>query len=605
MKFNRSAGARVIFACGFSLVLGATGCSSNKTDEGKQGVGNGSANWTMQGWDIGSTFHNKAEKRLTRDNVKDLKLLWEVVHPSAGTPAIVDGVVYVAGGSRTAAYDIKTGKRLWRSNDSTDPPITVGTSASPAYVDGHIYFLTGGQGWAVSLNAADGALEWFTQYETNVYASGYSSVIPVGDTLVAGNSSSEEGFVADGATFRGGVVAFDRKSGEQKWKMYTANEQETGCGVWGSVAVDKEAGTVFAGTGNNYTGAAGPGSDAVFSLKIDDGGERWRKQVTENDVFTVLAPKSPDTDFGANVVVYEFDGKKIVAAGQKSGDLYLFDRETGEEIAHRDLGDSSALIGGIFQAVSFDGERLLVVSNSARSEGPGSVPGKPGGVGTSVLFSLHPTKLDIFWERQLAAAVWNPITIANGVGFVGPGNVLQAFNTETGEILREWEFVGTLTGGAAISNGNVCVQSGISYFAGIRDNKFRCFGFEGGGGQMGGTDDEPTFTNVYEQVIEAGRCAEALCHGSGKAGNLGLGSKQEAFDQLVGVTASGTSTTVTGCNGTNKIRVQPDDPDASLLVEKLGTSPSCGERMPPTGEPLGDAAVKLVRDWIAAGAPNN
>jgi hypothetical protein len=223
-----------------------------------------------------------------------------------------------------------------------------------------------------------------------------------------------------------------------------------------------------------------------------------------------------------------------------------------------------------------------------------------------VLFALNPTTLDVIWERQLGANVWNPITVANGVGFVGEGNTLQAFNTETGEVLGEWPFVGTITGGAAIANGYVCVQSGISYFSGIRDNKFHCLGFEGGGSATGNPSTEPTFSNVYDQVIDGQRCAEALCHGSGKAGGLGLSSKDEAYEGLVGKPAAGTcEAPVTCCGASGKTRVVEGDPSTSLLEEKLAGLPTCGDRMPPTGEPLEAPLLTLVRNWIAAGAKND
>ena len=51
--------------------------------------------------------------------------------------------------------------------------------------------------------------------------------------------------------------------------------------------------------------------------------------------------------------------------------------------------------------------------------------------------------------------------------------------------------------------------------------------------------------------------------------------------------------------------VLPGKPEESLLVEKLSGNPSCGDRMPPVGDPLSDELQTLVKNWIAQGAQNN
>jgi len=51
--------------------------------------------------------------------------------------------------------------------------------------------------------------------------------------------------------------------------------------------------------------------------------------------------------------------------------------------------------------------------------------------------------------------------------------------------------------------------------------------------------------------------------------------------------------------------VKPGDPDASLLLTRVGLPTTDDDRMPPEGEgnPLTDQQQTLLRDWIAAGAP--
>jgi outer membrane protein assembly factor BamB len=56
-----------------------------------------------------------------------------------------------------------------------------------------------------------------------------------------------------------------------------------------------------------------------------------------------------------------------------------------------------------------------------------------------------------------------PITVANGVGFVGADQELQAFNTETGEVLFRHTVVGTIACAPTVANGRVAVGAGLSW----------------------------------------------------------------------------------------------------------------------------------------------
>ena len=78
------------------------------------------------------------------------------------------------------------------------------------------------------------------------FAVGFSSPVVAGDAVIVGLSSLEEVTARENATFRGGVVAFDRRSGKELWRYRTAEPPNNGVGVWSSVSVDTGARTVFA-----------------------------------------------------------------------------------------------------------------------------------------------------------------------------------------------------------------------------------------------------------------------------------------------------------------------------------------------------------------------
>ena len=106
--------------------------------------------------------------------------------------------------------------------------------------------------------------------------------------------------------------------------------------------------------------------------------------------------------------------------------------------------------------------------------------------------------------------------------------------------------------------------------------------FTGGGGCP---DDVDVEADVF-----AVRCAGSICHSPGDepAGGLDLLSDGVAA-RVAGVAASAE------CDG--EVLAVPGDPDASLLVRKLGASPPCGDRMPLVGDLApGDAAC--IAEWI-------
>lgn len=421
--------------------------------------------WTMLGHDARSSFHNPNETSLSVATVPNLEELWSRtdIGTVTGAPAIVDDRVYVLSSEGTYALDAATGETLWSSREVT------GTS-SVTYHEGVVY-VNGGPAVLHALDAETGDELWRAAVDPHPRASGFSSPVIAGELVIVGSSSTEEVTAVDNATFRGSVVAFDRESGAEAWRHYTVEPPYNGVAVWSTVSVDVEAGLVFASTGNNYTGEAGPTSDAVFALDLTSGDVVWQNQLREGDVFTIPNPVGEDTGFGANPILYEVDGRKLLGVGQKSGAFWALDRETGEVVWERQVSGGSALIGGVFNNGAYDGERIIVAGNNATSDGPGSEPAngesEPLGAAdtpTSVLMAMDPADGSVLWERQLPAWVWAPITLANGVGYVSAERAFQAFDVATGEKLFELDAEGTIASGAAVAGGRAVFGSGLAYF---------------------------------------------------------------------------------------------------------------------------------------------
>jgi len=265
------------------------------------------------------------------------------------------------------------------------------------------------------------------------------------------------------------VRALDMASGDDAFHYFTTElPDENGASVWSSVGIDVAAGLVFASTGNNYT-IAGGHSDAIHAFDLQTGDRQWVKQVRAGDLWTLLNAQSQDTDFGANPILAEVDGREVVAAGDKASAFWMLDRTTGEIVWGReDLTPShTPNNGGVLNNGAWDGEHFLVIANDPSA-------------GTATLFALDPADGTDAWTAPLPELNWGMISVANGVVFAPAGSVLHLFDASNGEELGALNTGGTITAGAAaIVDGKVIVPSGLQYpFAqnGMNNNQVICYG---------------------------------------------------------------------------------------------------------------------------------
>ncbi|HKU37787.1 MAG TPA: PQQ-binding-like beta-propeller repeat protein [Polyangiales bacterium] len=565
------------------------------------------ASWTMMGGDARNTYHNPLETRLHAGNAKDLKLKWsfEVAGFPPGSPLIVEGAVYVMATGGTYAIGLEKGDKLWERTD-------IAGTASVAYADGAVYLHTSrAQLW--KLNAADGGTIWgpIRTYELPS-CDGTSSPILAGDKVLVGHScgGSEVTGNADQDVARGGVEAFAIADGSRIWTYFTVPESgENGAMVWSSVGVDLEANVVFATTGNNYT-MLGENSDAFHAIDLETGERVWKRQVREGDVWSrgskwFMAPSgaNTDTDFGANPIVAELNGRKLVAAGNKGSGFWALDRETGEVVWGRTelSSTNSPAYGGVLMNGAFDGKNFYAAVNQPPRQ--------------SLLRVLNgETGEDVLPPLELNASVWGAPSLANGLIFVPVNSVLKVFDAASFEELVAFDTGGTIAAGApAVVDGNVVVGSGLMYgFAqdALNNNKVLCYALDGTGGTGSSAESgkgAPTWSAIYDEIIVASGCSgAALCHGGETGlGNLAFKSKSQSYDALVGVKAMGTSLNDSkNCADVDILRVSAGKADESLLVQKLEGTQPCGDSMPPGGK-LSAAQLQQVRMWVQNGAKND
>jgi len=116
---------------------------------------------------------------------------------------------------------------------------------------------------------------------------------------------------------------------------------------------------------------------------------------------------------------------------------------------------------------------------------------------------------------------------------------------------------------------------------------------DGGGGDP--IDQTATFTRVQNEIFTP-TCAAIGCHDPlGQQQGLIL-TPGRAYASTVGKQ----STEVTSLQ-----IVTPSDYANSYMYRKVTGSGITGDRMPQGGPYLNDAQLKLIRDWIRRGAPND
>ena len=307
--------------------------------------------------------------KIHRGNVEQLEVAW--TYDAGGVsatsqiqfnPLVVKGVLYgVSPTLRTFALDAATGAELW--SFQPDVPVEIWTSSRGAvyWEDGADERLIVGAGTFLhALDARTGRL---------IESFGDAGRIDLREGLGRDVSDSAMGVVAStpGTVFEdllivggrvgerlgaapGHIRAFDLRSGEQRWIFHTipqpgeygydswppeAWERVGGVNAWAGLAVDTQRGLVFAPTGSaafDFFGGDRAGdnlfANSLLALDARTGERRWHFQIVRHDIWDRDLPAPP------NLVEIERDGRRIPAVAQvtKTGDTFLFHRETGEPL---------------------------------------------------------------------------------------------------------------------------------------------------------------------------------------------------------------------------------------------------------------------------------
>jgi glucose dehydrogenase len=221
---------------------------------------------------------------------------------------------------------------------------------------------------------------------------------------------------------------------------------------------------------------AGDKSDSIHAIDLASGMYKWHEQVRQNDIWVLsslnLGPNA-DTDFGANPIIAEIGGTPVVAAGDKGGEFWVLNRDTGAVLWSREnlTTSNSPAYGGVLNNGAFDGTRFYVISNDPTPN-------------SAKLFALDPAQngADAWPPITVPQLAWGMPSVANGVLFAPMNEELLVVNAATGQELQRLNTGGSIAAGAAaIAQGKVVVKSGLQYpldTAGgvLNNNKVICYG---------------------------------------------------------------------------------------------------------------------------------
>ena len=308
--------------------------------------------WTIHRDLAGTRFSPLDE--ITPANVTTLALSWSIDLGGASTavPLAVDGVVYIAAGSRVLALDGATGSVVWEhavagANGRPGRVSTRGVSYWPGDEEhaARILFMSCNSMMAVA--AADGArIDEFGVAGAVAVSPAFGGVPTVFEHVAIVGASAGE--IPQGPP--GNPRAFDVRTGEKLWEFQTVPqpgephndtwgdgwEQRSGTNMWAFAAtVDAERGIAYlpiAGPASNYYGGDRPGSnlysDSIVAVDALTGEYRWHFQTVHHDIWDVDMPNAGS--------LFEFDtgrrSRPAIAYVGKSSYVFVLDRETGEPL---------------------------------------------------------------------------------------------------------------------------------------------------------------------------------------------------------------------------------------------------------------------------------
>jgi len=386
-------------------------------------------------WGLGT--HNRrylpnALAGIDTTNVASLELAWSLAFPKVtdmrSQPAIIGDTLYF-GDKIGRVYAIDRHSGCIRRHTEVVSGIRSAITAVTLNDGRKLLVLADSMATIYALDPASLEIVWRKAaqvYETSIITGSISYhddrlFVPVSSYEVAVSGSPSHVCCKS----HGGVIALDARNGDKLWEWHgTADARvqgqnaagadiygPSGVSVWSTPTVDAKRNRIYFGTGENLSRPATDTSDAIIALDMDSGELAWKFQALAEDVWNAAClnggPNCPenaggDFDFGASVILAELaDGRELLLAGQKSGDVYALDTDGRllwqQRVSNAGIGPDlhrTTTNGGVHWGMALAGNRLLVAAADPERERPQYDP-KPG------LHALDVASGDILWFQPV------------------------------------------------------------------------------------------------------------------------------------------------------------------------------------------------------------
>jgi polyvinyl alcohol dehydrogenase (cytochrome) len=488
--------------------------------------------WNGWGIDLdNSRFQTAAMAQLNAADIPRLKLKWAFAFPLApaawSQPVVAGGRVF-AGSMNGAIYslDANTGCTHWSymaSPAGVRAAITIGPGVAGSRFTAYAGDITA---TVHAIDALNGTLLWKTKIDDHPLARVTGAPQLHDGRLYVPLASMEEAAAANPkyecCTFRGSVVAIDAATGEPIWKTHLIDSKPrptqknvngtqqwgpSGAAVWSAPTIDLQGGLLYVSTGDYYSDPEEGWGVSIVAIEMNTGKIAWAKKALTGDRWNVACisgdkvncPKreGPDFDFGSSPILRRLaNGKQVLLAGQKSGDLHFLDPDQRGAIIRTVKAGKGGILGGIEWGPAADAGRVYV----AISGHDWKKPAAGGGLSAfqiatgERLWHTPAPKPACLANPPCSAAQPAAVTAIPGAVFSGSlDGHLRAYSSADGRIL--WDFDtrkaydtvnrypgqgGSLNGpGVTVAGGVVFANSGYGFLGGSAGNVLLAFTVDG------------------------------------------------------------------------------------------------------------------------------
>lgn len=459
------------------------------------------------------------EAGLTTGDLANLELAWAIGFPQTSglraAPVIIGSTIFYAAtdAGRVFALDTETGCAKWVYESGT----RLRSSMAYADIDGQgTLVFSDMPGMIHRINAETGEAIWVASGQADNNQGMLTGtpvihndriIVPVsGSGVITGGNPNYECCENHGA-----VTALNVHTGEKLWEYHTMPAADytgqvsstgvkqrgpSGAPIWTTPTIDEERNQIYVTTGENTSHPTTNTSDAIIALDLETGEEKWVFQALANDMWNFGCSaggpnciilddtNSVDYDFGGPAILVDAGDRDLLVAGQKSGDIWALDPDTGALVWNQRVGEGTAL-GGNHWGIAIDSERAFLTINDPGGMSAMGLPertSRPGlytyfiGTGEPSWFYEAEPKCNDERDPRLrrCEALYGfsatPLAVDGAVITGALDGRLFVFNADSGELLfeydtvRDYETVNGVEGrGGSIDSHSIAAGSGMVF----------------------------------------------------------------------------------------------------------------------------------------------